>query len=1305
MKRKIFAWMLVVVMVLSAVPAELIAWESNGGYTQIGDVPSYLPQVATTTPAALDISPFSSHYAPFDLIISSQTAEVGEEISVTVSIANNPGFAAMPLRINFLDGLTFQRFYVGNNFQNAIFEATYGIHAGVPAPAGTISNYIYFVWARDNNFTANGELLSLYFAVNGTAEGGFYPITATFADRYGLANPIDYDGNVLAANIFRGGVTVPFSAPRPCGDVSGDGIVDAFDATLIARHLVGHEDLHLLPGTTYPISQFGFNINYGRVTPESRLPGNSVTVMDAVWILRFLSGHDVVICACDSAPLNEIFGMNFDTGTNAVYVDVTARENAILQVSVLEDVVGGSGDWGSGRLLASNQIPVSQALENEQIRVPVSAFSENYFVVRAVLINSSGAELSEPYYCIDGTTAFATFLSKTVDCFDDRPGEVIPIGDTGEIDNNFVVTAEGVRHIAVETGSVSVDGNIYTISNAPACFASVLAGDKIILESPTELYTIKVLYIGTNGSTVTIVEDDGVNVLDFFEFIKIDIAIEIDTYDDGVSPFNQTMTRYGGLSLEIPFSSNPFALPDFPIQSVPVYIPNNSAGGVSVGVGYNFHFDGVFSIDMGLNMVITYSSTILPGYLRVSVEVAYELSLTANFESDVTVHGKLSLAGLLTSALVLGADAGVLGKIVSYVTPTDLYLHINIGGGVAVSIDYERKGVLGFNYHHQIRWILFVPYFHRLSFHGINTVTHDELNYFSIETTGFGRISAELRIGAFPAILSDNLFAGLRLYMGTEGRATLRTAYGASQSATYRHACSVCFRIGLYDVREVFIGLEVNFWPLSPREISVLRRGCRRTPVPNMARVYFSLNHSPYSIFSQGRSQVGFGDCPNIQHRISINPLDRHGNTNATANVNITAPNNRIIPGFVGRNYRWLYPGLHTITANASGYTFSPVTFLSDEESIFPGAQVEVIIGGTPLPPPVDYWVYATAGFGMTMAIQEDGSLWEWGRIISDTSGSGMSNRYSPVRIMNNVASVSIGMTHAAAILNNGNLQTWGDNAMGQLGDGSFAYRSSPTSILENVIAVSAGSNHTMAIQSDNSLWGWGSNLNGQIGNGEQGFDARRNSPVHIMDDVIAVSAGDSHTMAIRSDNSLWGWGNNGMGALGDGTNISQNSPMHIMDNVIAVAAGVNRTMAIRSDGTLWAWGVNGDGGLGIGSVTSARLEPIQIMDNVVAVSLGSTHSIAVRNDNSVWAWGSNFFGQVGDGTTQQQLSPAVVNITNDAGEVIQNAKIASAADAHTVVVTIDRRLYTWGFNNHGQLGSGTPGNSLEPVRVIGGVS
>jgi len=258
------------------------------------------------------------------------------------------------------------------------------------------------------------------------------------------------------------------------------------------------------------------------------------------------------------------------------------------------------------------------------------------------------------------------------------------------------------------------------------------------------------------------------------------------------------------------------------------------------------------------------------------------------------------------------------------------------------------------------------------------------------------------------------------------------------------------------------------------------------------------------------------------------------------------------------------------------------------------------------------------------MAVKTDGSLWGWGDNGYDKVAYGALAFRMPIKIMDDVASVSAGADSTMAVKTDGSLWAWGRNDYGQLGDGTTENDGTPVKIMDDVVSVSVGTQPAMAIKTDGSLWSWG------IGDYEL--------PAKVMDGVASVSKGaNDFWMVIRTDGSLWAWGNDGHGQLGVGIGDSGSSiPIKVMDGVASVSTGAYHTVAVKTDGSLWSWGRNQFGELGQGTLEYKKNTPVKIMDGVASVSAGYAHCLAVKTDGSLWAWGGNFYGEIGDGSCSE---------------------------------------------------------------------
>lgn len=331
------------------------------------------------------------------------------------------------------------------------------------------------------------------------------------------------------------------------------------------------------------------------------------------------------------------------------------------------------------------------------------------------------------------------------------------------------------------------------------------------------------------------------------------------------------------------------------------------------------------------------------------------------------------------------------------------------------------------------------------------------------------------------------------------------------------------------------------------------------------------------------------------------------------------------------------------------------------------------------------------AGWQFSMALLSDGSLWTWGAGTYGKLGNGSTDHcYSPRKVLNDVVDISAGSHHAFAIRRDGSLWGWGFNNKGEVGDGTSTIRTNPVKIKnKGITAISAGSYFSLAVYNfeniESSLWSWGVNNNGQLGNGTS---ANCYTPKPINNyDVIAVSAGGSHSMELKNDGSLWVFGGNNYGQLGIGYRTY--TPKKLMDGVSSIEAGYDHSLAIKKDGSLWAWGSNEYGQVG-NSSSSNCTTPTKIMDNAKVVS-AFYNTFVIKKDGSLWGWGYNRFGQLGNGTKNNLNSPLLLQ--NDVDDV-------AAGYDHTLFLK-DGAVWACGNNDYGQLGNGTTTNAITPILIL----
>ncbi|WP_214176244.1 hypothetical protein [Geomobilimonas luticola] len=357
------------------------------------------------------------------------------------------------------------------------------------------------------------------------------------------------------------------------------------------------------------------------------------------------------------------------------------------------------------------------------------------------------------------------------------------------------------------------------------------------------------------------------------------------------------------------------------------------------------------------------------------------------------------------------------------------------------------------------------------------------------------------------------------------------------------------------------------------------------------------------------------------------------------------------------------------------------------------------------------------AGNSHALAVKPDGSVWAWGHNWYGQLGDGTSGfgnyKTTPVQVSglgagSGVIAVVATYDSSLALKSDGSVVAWGHNNSGQLGDGTKVDKPTPVAVTglgagSGVIAIAAGKYYFLALKSDGTVWAWGDNAYYQLGDGT---GTQRSVPVQVsgLTGAVAIVAGGQHSFAVKTDGSVWAWGYNGYGELGDGSNMPKSSPVQVStmgpgSDVIALACGFSHSLAVKADGSVWAWGYNWYGQLGDGTdgPGSDKNSPVQVVapgSGASAVAAARHSSLLLKDDGSVLAWGDNSSGQLGDTTTTKRTTPVPVSGLGANSGVIA----VSAGEAIFQSLKADGALSAWGYNQWGEIVGGVNGANSAPV-------
>lgn len=387
----------------------------------------------------------------------------------------------------------------------------------------------------------------------------------------------------------------------------------------------------------------------------------------------------------------------------------------------------------------------------------------------------------------------------------------------------------------------------------------------------------------------------------------------------------------------------------------------------------------------------------------------------------------------------------------------------------------------------------------------------------------------------------------------------------------------------------------------------------------------------------------------------------------------------------------------HTIAVKIDGTAW---TWGANNWNLINQSDSSVCCYPTRIPTPANVKFSACSG-SQSFLITADSIVYSWGKNSWGQLGIVNTNYSQPrkLRYLTGIKDINASLCHGIAISRTKKGLVFGTNEDGYNNGIDAGQPLDPVLLNSNISVKKAflGSQHNFIQTTENNWLVWGTNSYGCFGNGTSSSYTQRTPLQTELDrSFVSIALGDFFNVGIKGDGSMWTWGRNNYGQLGNGTLDYSNVPIQIGNEYAwrTVACGPSHVIAIRDNGTLWAWGRNNSGQLGDSSYTD-KLQPVQIgnQNDWDTVACGADYSIGKKTDGTLWAWGGNNYGQLGNGTGFYRNFPVL--IPNNA-----NWKSVAAGRTHVIAIKEDGSLWAWGRNDYGQLGDSSTINRFSPVRI-----